>query len=323
MKEKIAVILPVYNGGILLKAAISSVLEQDEQDFEFLICDDCSKDDSLEIIKELVKADSRVKVYRNEQNLGLFKTLNKLMHLTSAPLIHLWSQDDIMKSNCLDSTLQFHQQYPEIGMSYSGRDLIDEIGELISTYPDDQTPTIINKELFAKISIYWGCIAGNIANVTLSKKTFLLVGDFNERMKVSGDFEYWTRIAEKGIPIGFNLEANIFLRKHAGQLSKQYQSVVNRIYEDIPLMLKLIDMGSQKDKEKLIKCWNWKTKTMYFNELIYLVRHQQWSLAQLSLKELREISFIPTLTLKWLIVKMMRVANKEIWFYQKVIGTLN
>lgn len=322
MKVKIAVILPVYNGGVLLKKAITSVLEQDEHDFEFLICDDCSTDDSVELIKELVKADLRVKVYQNEQNLGLFKTLNKLMHLTIAPIIHLWSQDDVMKPNCLGTTLQFHHQYPEIGMSYSGRDLIDENGDLISTYPDDETPTIINKELYAKISSYWGCMAGNIANVTLNKSAFLQVGDFNEEMKVSGDFEYWTRIADN-YPIGFNKTANIFLRIHPAQLSHQYSSIAHRIKEDIAIMQMLLPMAAPKELNKIKRCWKWKSQTMFFNEIFYLLRHQQWTLAQFSLKEIAKISFIPTLAFRWLIVKFMRLLGKEIWFYKNIIHTLN
>lgn len=322
MNKKIAVILPVYNGGALLKTAIRSVLEQDEQDFEFLICDDCSSDNSAALIKDLVKEHHQVKIYQNETNLGLFKTLNKLMHLSSAQLVHLWSQDDIMKPNCLSSTIAFHDQYPNIGMSYSGRDLIDENGDLISSYPDDQTPAIIHTGLYAKISSYWGCIAGNIANVTINKKAFLLVGNFNENMQVSGDFDYWTRLAEK-YPIGFNKMANILLRIHPLQLSHQYSSIAHRIKEDIQIMQKLLAMADPLDFNMINRCWKWKTQCMFFNEFVYLIRNRQWSLAQLSLKEIRTISFIPALALRWLIVKLMRLLHKEIWFYQKVICTLN
>src|SRR5690606_3451818 len=142
--------------------------------------------------------------------------------------IHLWSQDDIMKSNCLSSTLNFHEKHPEIGMSYSGRDLIDENGDLISLTKKDGTPEIITRERYALSSCYWGCIAGNIANVTLVKTILDQIGNFNEHLKVSGDFELWTRIIT-ATPIGFNKDANILLRVHQGQLSNQYSSMLYRM----------------------------------------------------------------------------------------------
>jgi glycosyltransferase EpsE len=322
MSKTISVILPVYNGGHLLRDAIQSVLNQGYTDFEFLICDDCSKDGSLNLINELCKDLDFVKIFKNESNLGLFKTLNRLLSYCTSPLIHLWSQDDVMKPTCLSSTIAFHQKHTQIGMSYSGRDLIDGEGGLISIYPEDGTPEIIDQYLYAKISSYWGCMAGNIANVTLTKAAVDTVGNFNENMKVSGDFEYWTRIATS-YPIGFNNISNIFLRIHPAQLSHQISSVAHRISEDIIIMEKLLNMVKAADFNKINRCWKWKTQTMFFNEFIYLLRHRQWLLAKQSFNEISRISFIPTLALRWIVIKNMRMIHKEIWFYQKIIRTLN
>ena len=322
MTKQISVILPVYNGGHLLKDAILSVLKQDLEDFEFLICDDCSTDRSFELIKELCVNKDHIKIFKNEINLGLFQTLNKLLDHCSAPLIHLWSQDDVMKPHCLTSTLFFHQKYPEIGMSYSGRDLIDDKGSLLSFYKKDETPELIHKERYALISCYWGCIAGNIANVTLVKAVLEKVGKFKEDMKVSGDFELWTRIAETS-PIGFNRDANIFLRVHPGQLSNQHTSIVYRMKEDIPIMLSLLKMVSADAQKNALRCWRWKTQTMYFNEVVFLLRVKQWNLAKKGLKILSKISFLPLLSIRWALVKFFRLMNLEMWFFKKILHTLN
>jgi len=321
IKPSITVVLPVYNGGSLLAESILSVLQQDFTNFEFLICDDCSTDDSFEYLKQKCDEIRNVKILRNNENQGLFKTLNRLVHQSSTPLIHLWSQDDVMKPHCLSSTLAFHQKHPEIGMSYSARDLIDENGKLISEAPEDGTPEIIDTALYAKISSYWGCMAGNIANVTITKSAFQTVGDFNVNMKASGDFEYWTRIAQK-YDIGLNKDPNIFLRVHSGQLSQQFNSVACRITEDIEIMQQLLTMASEGDLPKIKLSWQWKTQTSFFNEFIYLLRNRQWELAKKSYSSINKIASPGPLAFRWLVVKAMRLMGHELWFYKKVIKTL-
>ncbi len=322
IKPLIAVVLPVYNGGSLLAKSIQSVLKQDFKNFEFLICDDCSTDDSLAYLKKTCEDIENVKVVTNDENQGLFGTLNRLIHLSTAPLIHLWSQDDVMKSHCLSGTLAFHTKHPEIGMSYAARDLIDGQGKLISEAPEDGTPEIIDKHLYAKISSYWGCMAGNIANVTITKVAFQTIGNFNVEMKVSGDFEYWTRIAQQ-YQIGFNNDPNIFLRVHQGQLSQQFNSVACRIAEDIEIMQTLLNMASADDYLKVKRSWTWKTQTSFFNEFIYLMRNRQWKLAKQSYSSINKITSPTSLAIRWGIVKTMRVLGSEMWFYKTIIKTLN
>ncbi|TZF86214.1 glycosyltransferase family 2 protein (plasmid) [Pedobacter sp. BS3] len=322
MKAEICVILPVYNGGDLLEQSIRSVLKQDFENFEFLICDDCSTDNSYERIVNLVQHLNFVKIYRNERNLGLFKTLNKLIHESTAPLIHLWSQDDVMKPHCLSSTLTFHRRYPSISMSYSGRDIIDQTGKVLQLNKRDGTPDIIPKELYAKTSCYWGCMPGNIANVTLVRDVLNQTDLFREDMSVSGDFELWTRLVQHA-PIGFNRDANIFLREHTNQLSRQYISMLYRIEEDILIMQSLLTMVSAADTKKVLRCWKWKTQTMYFNELVFLFYKKQYMLSRSGFRLLSEIAFLPALCYRWLLIKIFRVLRIEMWFYRKVLKTLN
>src|SRR5690606_25723590 len=124
-------------------------------------------------------------------------------------------------------------------------------------------------------------------------------------MAVSGDFEYWTRIATK-LPIGFNKDANIYLRKHSGQLSNQFSSMVSRIREDIPIMQKLMEMANVNDKKKLFSCWQWKIQTMYLNEVFLLLRNRKIKFALDALREIKKVSFLPTLFIRWMLVKFLR-----------------
>lgn len=80
----ITVLMAVYNGGDYLKAAVESVLRQTFDDFEFLIINDCSRDNSVETITSF--NDPRIRLVNNESNLGQTRSLNKELGLAKGPL---------------------------------------------------------------------------------------------------------------------------------------------------------------------------------------------------------------------------------------------
>lgn len=84
---KVSVLMSVYNDAVHLKEAINSILNQTIKDFEFIIIDDGSTDVSVDILRRYEKQDSRVKVYTNESNIGLAKSLNKGFLLSSGEYI--------------------------------------------------------------------------------------------------------------------------------------------------------------------------------------------------------------------------------------------
>lgn len=230
MQRLIAVILPVYNGMPYLEQSVGSVLQQTFQDFEFLILDDCSTDGSWEYLSQL--KDPRVKLLRNPVNKGLFPNLNKLAGFTESPLVKLWSQDDIMYPDALKTIVDFHARWPQVGFSYSTRDYIDEKGRLLPSDQIDHTPEIVSPELHARIAFFVGSIAGNIANVTLSRTALEQVGPFREDMRISGDFDMWVRLARHH-PVGFIRQPLVQLRDHAGQLSRQEKYYIYHLQEDV------------------------------------------------------------------------------------------
>ena len=250
---KITIILPVYNGGNYLKLSVASVLQQQFTDFEFLIIDDCSTDNSWLFLQEL--KDSRIKLFKNEKNKGLFYNLNFLINQATSSLIKIWTQDDIMYPFCLQKVFHFHELHSNIGFSYSERDYIDEAGNLLSNNKIDNTPEIVNRNLHTHIAFITGSIAGNIANVALNKHALDAVGLFNEKMKISGDFEMWVRLA-KDYDIGFIKTALIQLRNHKGQLSGQERYYIYHLIEDIEtyqLLFAYISPEAQKNGRLILR----------------------------------------------------------------------
>jgi len=233
---KFSIILPVYNGTKFLRESIESVLSQSLTDFEFIIWNDHSTDGSDAVIDSY--DDPRIVKFSNSVNLGLFKTLNQAIGKATGNWIRLWSQDDVMKTNCLETEAQFLEQHAEVGMCYCGVDVIDENGLVVAPLPYDFTPDVVPPTMAAQIMFYHGSIAGNIANVILNKSVLGKVGTFREDMKIAGDFEMWVRIS-KEYSIGHINKALILLRSHAGQFSRQRNSYLicmteeHRVYETL------------------------------------------------------------------------------------------
>lgn len=251
--KSISVILPVYNGLPYLKESVASVLKQSHTNFELLIIDDLSTDESYGYLDSL--KDDRIQLFSNKINSGLFYNLNTLIKKCNAPLIKLWSQDDIMYSDCLEKIVEFHHRHSQVGFSYSGRDIINEKGEIIPNNVVDNTPEIISRALHTRIAFFTGSIAGNISNVTLSKKVLEQTGLFNESMKISGDFDMWVRIAEK-YPVGFINEPLIKLRNHSGQLSRQEKYYAAHMDEDLQVyryLMKYINAAERKEGRNILR----------------------------------------------------------------------
>jgi hypothetical protein len=137
-----------------------------------------------------------------------------------------------MYPETLKTIVDFHGRYPQIGFSYSGRDIIDDKDNIIPSDRVDHTPEIVSSGLHARIAFFTGSIAGNIANVTLSRTALAEVGPFREDMRISGDFDMWVRLARHH-PVGFIRQPLIQLRDHTGQLSRQEKYYIYHLREDI------------------------------------------------------------------------------------------
>ena len=247
----ITVILPVYNGGNFLNFSVESVFNQSFTNFEFLILDDCSTDNSWYYLKSL--KNKNVTLYRNEKNKGLFYNLNFLIKESKSLLIKLWAQDDIMYSHCLENFVHFFEQHPHVGFAYSGIHNIDEGGNIKQHDYTDTTPQIISTELHARIAFFTGSIAGNIANVCINQLAIDKVGLFNEQMKISADFDMWVRLAREH-DTGFINEILVQLRDHSGQLSRNESFYINHVKEDLQVYRYLNNYVSKtlRDEGKII-----------------------------------------------------------------------
>ena len=123
---KISIIVASYNNADYFIDCYESLISQSEQDWEAVVIDDCSTDNSAETIKELTKNDDRFKVIFNENNIGYQKTLIKGISISSAPIFAKLDSDDALKPDAIKISLNAHEEFPEVGLVYTGFIYCDE-----------------------------------------------------------------------------------------------------------------------------------------------------------------------------------------------------
>jgi len=109
MSKLISIVLPVYNGARFLRESIDSVLNQTYTNWELLILDDCSTDETPSIAQEYAEKDSRIFYYRNERNLRLPGNLNRGFSLAKGDYLTWTSDDNRYRPTALEKML--HAQH--------------------------------------------------------------------------------------------------------------------------------------------------------------------------------------------------------------------
>lgn len=127
--ESISVVMPVYNAARFLRESIDSVLDQTYTHFELILIDDCSTDNSYEIMCEYAQQDSRVRAYKNERNMGVSYTRNFGVNKAQFDYIALIDSDDMWSVQKLQKQVALLATYPDTDLCYTGSAFVDTNGE--------------------------------------------------------------------------------------------------------------------------------------------------------------------------------------------------
>jgi len=139
--------MPAFNAGKYIKEAIQSILGQSYQNFELIVIDDCSNDDTAKIIFDLAALDARIRPYRNKQNLGIAGNRNKGVGLSQGKYLAWQDADDISVPNRLAMQSEFLELNPQVGIIGGGLELFSEDGILgYRRYP--HSDELIRRNIF-------------------------------------------------------------------------------------------------------------------------------------------------------------------------------
>ena len=126
---KVSVIMGIYNGEKTMKRAIDSIIEQTFTDWELIICDDCSTDNTYKIAMEYSEKDERVKVIKNDKNMRAAYSRNQCISVATGQYIAVMDDDDICFPERLEKQVKYLDEHAEMSVVGAAAVVFDEEGE--------------------------------------------------------------------------------------------------------------------------------------------------------------------------------------------------
>jgi glycosyltransferase involved in cell wall biosynthesis len=194
----LTVVIPTCNGAAHLAEAIRSILAQRGVDFELVVSDDRSDDDTLGVAR--AAAGDRARVEVNSERLGLAGNWNQCAVLARTPLVAIFHQDDVMLPGHLSGHLASFDSYTSIGLTASASVVIDEHGQPVSPAVVEQGGLGPIDRVFEAAQLAPSMAGGNplrCSAVTLRVAAFKEEGGFDPRLRYVVDWDCWLRLSRK------------------------------------------------------------------------------------------------------------------------------
>lgn len=243
--------MPVYNGEKYLSEAIDSILNQTFTDFEFLIINDGSTDDSVKIIQSY--EDTRIRLIHNETNLKLIATLNKGIEVARGEYIARMDADDISLPDRLAKQFDFLNANSKVGVLGCAVKLIDHSGS------QDQIMRFPSAHGFLRWSLFFYC---PIAHPSVMMRRVLVsdAGGYRSTMLHVEDYDLWWRLSQK-TRLSNLQEVLLLLRKHEYNTTKtHFDEHVQNTFRVIQLMM--WEFLNKEVSIELVRCiWNGRCET--------------------------------------------------------------
>lgn len=203
----VSVFIPAYNAASYIEQAIQSVIDQTYQNFEIIVVNDGSTDETKNIIKRIADKDNRIKVFHNESNLGLSPTRNIGIDLCKGEYIALLDSDDYISNQRIKKQVFFLQNNPDFDAVSSWMQVFDETGhQQIIQYRDTLSD-------YKTVSLFYSPVSHAAA---LFKTSVLQKLRYRSEFKFAEDYDMWFRFL-KQYKVAVIPEVLYFYRAHATQ----------------------------------------------------------------------------------------------------------
>ena len=297
---KVSVIMPVYNAKHYLIETLKSIILQSYTDFEFIIIDDGSSDDSLLILQEFQKNEPRLKVISRE-NKGVGCTLNELLLLAKGEYIARMDADDICHPERLSLQVAFLDSHPDHVMVGGQVDAIDPSGRrlmsLVKAFEHEEIEdALLRSDAFSIIH----------PAVMLRTQALRNIGGYDESLEIAEDTDMFLRLARIG-KIANLQEKVIDYRMHQGSATHSKRHKARRLTAMI-IERELIARGNTGDsstvtmlkddnfmpnetESDLLEKWAWWAfHGKEFNTFLYY-SFKSWRLAPLELRKVKMLLY--------------------------------
>jgi glycosyltransferase involved in cell wall biosynthesis len=211
---KVSIVLPSYNRAQYLSEAIESCLRQSFKDFELIIIDDNSNDDSFAIAQKYAIQDPRITTIRNKSNQRLPRNLNLAFSIAQGDYFTWISDDNLFLDNALEVMANYLDNMPEIGLVYADYHLINAQGAVSARIFQEDPEFLPIRDCVGACFLYRADIGEQ-------------VGTYDEEMILVEDYDYWLRLGL--ISKLYHIPEPLYLyRTHDGSLTKTRQEEIRQ-----------------------------------------------------------------------------------------------
>ena len=232
MEVKISVIMGIYNCASTLQEALNSLYAQTFRDFEIILCDDGSTDDTLKIALENQILHSNIVVLKNEENKGLNYTLNRCLEVANGKYIARMDGDDISLPTRFEKEYTFLENNPEYSIVSCSMIQFDANGDF-RVYSPKEKP-VKRDFIGSAVFVHAACL--------VLKEAYFAVGGYsvNKRLLRVEDYHLWFKMYEKGY-IGYNIQEPLYKMRddRNAYQRRKYKYRINEAYVRSMCYLKL------------------------------------------------------------------------------------
>ena len=216
---KISVLTPIYNTDPKhLREMVESILAQTFTDFEFLILNDSPDNQEIEsIVLEYATHDDRIKYFKNDKNIGITLSRNKLLKMATGEYVAIFDHDDISVPTRLSKQIEYLDSHPDVGVVSGWLEYFGNKNDILKT-PEHDTDI--------KIKLCENCCVAHTASMI--RKSLLVDNDiyYEGFYSPSEDYRLWTRLAD--VTHFYNIqEVLVKYRTSVEQTSVRQQSLMN------------------------------------------------------------------------------------------------
>ncbi len=186
---RVSVIMGVSNGAETVRRAIRSIQEQTFTDWEYVICDDGSKDGTWDILQDIAKSDSRIRLIRLEKNAGLACALNRCIDASQGEYLARQDADDMSHPQRLAEQVRFLDERKDVAVVGTYGALFDDAGNSWGVLRHPLAPTV--RDWVRGSKVIHACVLMRATDVRNA-------GKYDEHAVRSEDYDLWLRLIGRG-----------------------------------------------------------------------------------------------------------------------------
>lgn len=210
-KPRVSVCIPTYNRARYIGKTIQSILNQTFSDFELIIVDNASADNTEEVVRKFMEKDNRIRYYKNAKNIGMHPNWNRAIELATGDYIAIFHDDDLYHPTILEKEVALLNAHNNVGFVDTGGYIIDEKGTKIGTWVYERQ--IITSGInFILNTLKTAFCPINCPSVMVKRECYEKVGYFTDKF-IPSDYDMWLRICEY-FDVGYIKEPLFNYRRH-------------------------------------------------------------------------------------------------------------